>query len=196
MSMAKQLSAAGIKFLSFLDRILVNNARLNSIFLPEHEIIQVADHFSDARQHTIGPDGQPAQEIGISRDMYRRNYSVSFTADVRFTSQAQRIAESDEVLGMAGQIPYLQQNPSFVYAAVTDALRARGKQNLIPMLGPPPPPPEFPMGMAPPPMPGPPGAPGPNGEPPPEEGAPAGVPLPAGVTGGIQGPRPEVEQVA
>ena len=192
----KQLSAAGIRFISFLDQIVKNNAKLNAIFLPDDQIVQVGDHFSDVRQATMGPDGEPQRDIHIGRELYRRNYSVTFTADVRFASQTQRIAEADEVLAMAGQMPPLQGNPAFLYAAIVDALKARGKQNLIPMLGPPPPPPTMPMGMAPPPgLPGMPpemgGAPPPNGGPAPP---PADVPLPAGITGGIQGPRPEIEQ--
>ncbi len=197
----KQLSAAGTRYLQFLDRILVNNARLNSLFLPENEIIQVADRFMDVRKTTIGPDGKPSNEIRISRDMYRRSYNVTFTADVRFTSQAQRISEADEIVGMIGQIPPLQNNPAFTYAAVTESLRARGKQNLIPLLGPPPPAPTTPFGSPPPPPPGmpvpggpPPGAVGPGGGPTgPAPGAgppPPGVPLPAAAPGGIQGPRP------
>lgn len=197
----KQLSSAGIRIIGFVDNIVKNNARLNAVFMDDDEIIQVGDHFSDVRKLTTGPDGEPQREIHVGRDLYRRNYSVTFTADVRFASNAQRIAEADEVLAMAAQMPPLQQNPAFLYAAIAEALRARGKQNLIPMLGPPPPPPEFPLGMAPPPMMGPPGMPGappgpmPPGMPPgpPPNGAPAGVPLPAGVTGGIQGPRPEIE---
>ncbi len=194
----KQLSAAGIRFIAFLDQIVRNNAELNSIFLPEDQIIQVGDHYSDVRQYTMGEGGQPEGQIHVGRDLYRRNYSVTFTADVRFASQTQRITEADEVLGMAAQIPPLQGNPAFMYAAIAKALKARGQQDLIPMLGPPPPPPEMPMGMAPPPMPGlPPGMPPPPGGPPPPgagpQPPPAGVPLPAGVTGGIQGPRPEAE---
>jgi hypothetical protein len=196
----KQLSAAGIRYLQFLDRILVNNARLNAMFLPETEVVAVNDHFSDAREHVMGPDGKPAREITIGRDMYRRNYSVTFTADVRFTSQAQRISEADEVVGMVGQIPHLQNNNALVYAAVAEAFRARGKQNLIPLLGPPPPPPTTSLSMMPPPpppgamppgMPVPAGAPPPGGPPPgPAPGPPPGVPIPAVAPGGIQGPQP------
>lgn len=193
----KQLSASGIRYLQFLNRIIVNNARLNALFLPEHEIIQVGNHFAEARKATVDPmTGAPQPEIAISREMYRRNYAVTFTADVRFTSQAQRIAESDELFQMTMSAPPLMSNPALVYAVTANSFRARGQQGLIPMLGPPPPPPEFPMGMAPPPMPMGPG--GPGGAPaeaPPEEGQPAGVPLPAGITGGIQGPRPEVDGV-
>lgn len=201
----KQLSAAGIRIIAFVDQIVKNNAALNAVFMEEDEIVQVGDHFSDVRKLTLAEGGEPQREIHVGRDLYRRNYSVTFTADVRFSSQAQRVAESDEILAMAAQIPMLQQNPAFTYAAIAEALRARGKQQLIPMLGPPPPPPEMPMGMMPPPgmgLPGmgppgmPPGEPMPPGmgPPAPNGAAPAGVPLPEGMTGGIQGPRPEVEQ--
>lgn len=192
----KQLSAAGIRYLAFLDRILVNNARLNSLFLPENEIVQVADRFMDVRKDVVGPDGKPAKDISIGRDMYRRTYAITFTADVRFTSQAQRISEADEIVGMVGQLPPLQQNVAFTYAAIAEALRARGKQNLIPLLGPPPPPPTTPFGTPPgqpPGQPGPGGPPGAGGPPPgPPNGGPPppGVPLPAAAPGGIQGPQP------
>jgi hypothetical protein len=195
----KQLSASGIRYLSFLNQIIVNNARLNALFLPEHEVISVGNHFAEARKFTLDPAGRPKQEIGIGRSMYRRSYSVTFTADVRFTSQAQRIAEWDELFNMVMSAPPLQANPALIYAVTAGAFRARGVSQLIPMLGPPPPPPVMPLGMPPPMMPpglGPPpdGA-QPGGGPPPEEGQPAGVPLPAGMTGGIQGPRPEMDEV-
>ena len=198
----KQLSAAGIRFIAFMDQIVKNNAKLNAVFLPEDQVVQVGNHFADAREHTLGPEGEPQSVIHVGRDLYRRNYSVTFTADVRFASQTQRISESDEILQMVNQIPPLQSNPALLWAATADCFRARGKQNLIPMLGPQPPPPMMPMGTMPPPGMMPPGMPGagppPPGGPPPPNGAgpeppPADVPLPAGVTGGIQGPRPEVD---
>lgn len=187
---SRQLSSATIRYINAVDQVVLNNARLNSIFLPEHELISVGNNFASIRQATLGQ-----QKVAVGREMYRRSYSVTFTADVRFTSQAQRVAEAQEVVQMAASLPPLQANPAFLYESISELLRAMGKQNLIPALGPRPAPPEFPMGMAPPPMPGgPPGAAPPGGEPPPEEGQPAGVPLPPGVTGGIQGPRPEMEQ--
>jgi hypothetical protein len=195
----KQLSAAGIKYLAFLEQILKNNARLNSLFMPEEQIIQVANHFMDIRNHTIDPKtGQPQSQVRVSRELYRRSYSVTFTADVRFTSQAQRISEADEILAMAGQIPQLATNPSFMYAAVTECLRARGKNDMIHMLGPAPPAPEQ-SSFAPPPAPPgmPAGQPGPGGPPPPGEPPgpggppPDGIPRPAVAPGPIQGPIPQ-----
>ncbi len=190
----RQLTGAATRYLTYVNNIVVNNARLNSIFLPEHAIISVGNHFASIRQKTMGET-----KLAIGRDMYRRSYSVTFTADVRFTSQAQRISEAQEVVQMATQIPPLQANPAFLYESLTELLRAMGKQDLIPALGPRPMPPDVPMGTPPPMPPGmpgmPPGAAPPPGGPPPGEGEPAGVPLPPGETGSIQGPRPEIEQV-
>lgn len=144
----KQLSMAGIGYLTYLDQVVKNNAKLNSIFLPEEEIFQVGNHFQSARTGFT----KDRQQLTVSRDMYRQTRSISFTADVRFTSQAQRIAEADEVLGMATQTQQLATNNAFVYDAVAECLRARGKQDMIPSLGAKPvPPPEFGMPPAPPP---------------------------------------------
>jgi len=196
----RQLSAAGIKYLDFLTNILRNNARLNSYFLPDEQVLQVLDHV-DLPDFLLGGKPRPTtrgmREIHIGRDMYRRNYDVTFTADVRFASQAQRISEADELVAMA-EHPALQGNAAFAYQAIAKSLRARGQHDMIPTLGPPPPMPEVPMGMAPPmdvamggqamgppdtTLPG-----GPPGEPPPED-----VPTPEAAPGPIQGPQPGAE---
>jgi len=179
----KQLTATATRFLSFLDQILRYNARLNSVFMPDDEILRVGNHYMDSRVQTLGPDGQPQTDLRVGRALYRRSYKVTFTADVRFTSQAQRIAESDEVLAMANQIPHLASNPWFMYSAIKGALSARGKPDLIKQLGPAPPgqPPEFGATLAPPPPPegdpgmAPPGVEGgpPSGMAPPPPGAPS-----------------------
>lgn len=204
----KQLTAAGLNYLGFLEQIVKNNARLNSIFLPEVEVIEVGNHFADIRRTaTVDPaTGQPKAQIEISRSLYRRNYSVTFTADIRFASSAQRIAEADEVMGMAMQVPELANNPSFKYAAITECLRARGKAGMIPMMGPAPPPPGVPFGTPPAPPPGmvAPGQPPPNGPqagppqpgPPPGAVPPDGIQRPAVAPGPIQGPRPQGVPVA
>lgn len=181
----KQLTTAGIKLLSFLDQILKNDAKLNANFLPDNEIVQVNDHLSDYRKFTMedGPPDpetgapgpkQPKKQLNISREMYRRNFDVTFTADVRFTSQAQKIAEADEILAMINQVfpppapdaPIPDPMAAVRYAATADAMRARGKQDMIPLLGPMPPAPQVPIGTPPPPPPMPPGmAMGPDGPP-------------------------------
>jgi hypothetical protein len=184
----KQLSAAGIKFIAFLNQIVRNNARLNALFMPDEEIVQVGNHFADARKHTLEPPtpappdpvtgqvptdprtgqpmmlpGRPKPQITVSAEMYRRSYSTTFTADVRFASEAQRIAEADEAVGILTQVPPLQGIPALVYAVVAKAFKARGMTDLVAALGPPPPMPDLPMGT-PPPMPSDPNA---GGAPPP-----------------------------
>lgn len=209
-SASKQLSAAGINFLAFIDQILKNNARLNRIFMLEDEPLKVGNHFMEARKATLDENGKPKPEIRVGRDLYRQDYAITFTADVRFASQAQRVSEADEVLSMVTNIPQLQNDIPLVYAAVAEALRARGKTSLIPMLGPPPPAPTTTLGMPPPQpqmppggtQPGPGGPPGPNGQPPGPQGGPPrpggpppgpqqGPPRPQAAPGPIQGPRPQ-----
>lgn len=185
----KQLTTAGVKFLAFLDQVLKNDAKLLARFMDDEELVQVNDHLQDYRKFT-----REQGELRITRDMYLRNYEVSFTADVRFTSQAQKIAEADEILAMVNQVfppippgaPIPDPMAALRYAAVSQAFRARGMQDLIPLLGPPPDAPMVPMGtpmLPPPPPPGmgpppgaPPGPPGPGGPqpgPPPPAGPPS-----------------------
>lgn len=178
----RQLSQAGIMYLRFLEQILRNNAYLNSMFLADEEVIEMAElqdlptELTDGRPNRVGqPAGQGMRRITVGRDLYRRNYKVTFTADVRFISAEQRASEADQVIGMISQLPPLQQNPALLYAAVCQAFRARGLHSMIRLLGPPPPPPTQPM--APPPPPAPPGGPqgpppGPGGPPPPTPGGP------------------------
>lgn len=169
----RQLSAAGIKYLDFFSSILKANARLNSLFLPDEQVLHVLDHLDLPEMLLQGrprPTSREMRKVTIARDMYRRNYQVTFTADVRFASQAQRISEADELVALS-QHPALAGNFTFAYHAISKALRARGQHDMIPTLGPPPPMPEMPMGT-PPPMP--PGMEmmGPGGGPPPMGGGP------------------------
>jgi len=194
----RQLSKAAMKYLDYFANILKNNARLNYHFMPDEEAIQVLDHFSEIRSATLDENGMPRPVVHIGRELYRRNYKVSFTADVSFAPQAQRISEADELVAM-GQTPALAGNIPFNYHAYANALKARRKHDMLPFLGPPPPPPETPLGIPPPP---PPGMVGPDGVPmdpamggmPPEAGGPPpGVQMPAAAPGPIQGPRAEGE---
>lgn len=181
----RQLSAAGIKYLDFLDNIVRNNARLNSYYLPDEQVLLVLNHV-DLPDFLLAGKPRPIkrsmQEIHIGRDMYRRNYSVTFTADVRFASQAQRITEADELVAMS-EHPALQGNGAFAYHAIAKALRARGQHEMVPTLGPPPEMPQNPMGAPPPGM-GPPGMEGPPMEGPPQE-----------MAGGPPGEQPPPEEM-
>lgn len=144
---SKQLGTLTRKFVfEFVQPIVRNNALLNSMFLREEEIMEVTNH-------ALGM----GQQIKVSRQMYARNYAVVFRADMRFTSQTERIAESDEALKMIMMIPQLANNQALLYAAVKKSLQARGLHDFIRLMGAPPPSQES---FVPPPPPMPPGQPG------------------------------------
>lgn len=141
----KQISIAGGKYKDMLEQVVKNNAKLNAMFLPENEILQVLNHEREL------------VEIEMGRGLYERNYSVEVRADLRFSTQAQRVAEADELLVLPKQVPQLQGNIAFIYESTKRALMARGLHDMLPFLGPPPPPPVTPLGMMLPPNPGMPG---------------------------------------
>ena len=130
----KQLSVVTRKFADFVVYVLKNNARLNSMFLADEEIVNVTDRATLV-----------ASPVRVSREMYDREYRVEFKSDLRFTSQAQRISEADEVLQLALSNPMLSTNMAFIYAATRKCLEARGRQDMVQLLGPPPPPNQAPM---------------------------------------------------
>jgi hypothetical protein len=169
----KMLSVPARSVVGLLERVLKNNAYLNSVFLREEEILQIANHKMQA-----------TEKVEVGRAMYERNYMVVFRSDLKFSSTQQRISEADEVLQMPAAVPPLAMNIPFLYEATKRALQARGQDQLIAMLGPPPGPPQTPFGLPPPPPPGVPltgGPPGPPGAPPGPGGgssAPEGGPAP------------------
>jgi hypothetical protein len=170
----KQISVPARKICNVLEQVLRNNAYLNSVFLPEEEMVQLLNHLAGRYQPTV-----------IRREMYDRNYRVQIRADLRFSSQSQRIAEADELVSASapnGPIPELAANPRFRYEAIKRSLEARNRHDLAQLLGKPPDPPET---FVPPP---PPMAMGPNGQPIPV-GAPPGAP-PGGPPGPPQGGPP------
>ena len=143
-----QLGGLAQNYLEMLENVMKNNARLNAVFMEDHEIL-----------HVVDPRTLETVEIEVGRGLYREDYQIAFTADTRFTSKAQRIAEADQVLGMFGSLPpevaSMVFPPSFVYEAVVQSLKARGKHEMISYLGPRPPipeqsaavPPQAPPGM-------------------------------------------------
>ncbi len=155
---SKPISVAARHFCLLLKQILKNNARLNSIYLDDLEMATVVSKKT----------GEP-QTIRVSREMYKRNYDVVISADLRFASQAQKIAESDELMQLPGVSPPLQANLAFQYFTLVKALQARGRTDVIPYLGKPPPVPAI-FGMPSFPPVAPTNAPGaPPGAPPPEQ---------------------------
>lgn len=192
----KVLSVATGKYRDAFEEVAKKNAFLNSVYLPDEEIFEVANH---ALQDY--PDLQPSQDpmtgamlppkLKIGKAMYQRNYQVEFRCDLRFTSMAQRISEADEMVAMSmppGGHPMLVANPAFQYYAIKKALQARGANDFVRLLGPPPP-----LGMMPPPMMGapgmPPGPPGAGGPPGPPRG-PDNATAPEPPSGGAPGPEP------
>lgn len=129
-----QLGVVARNYANFFEQILKNNAKLNSIYLPDEEIVSISQQ-----------PGTGAEQLRVSRDMYRRNYQIEVRSDLKFTSMAQRIAEADEVLAMIMNNPVLMQNMSLLYQATKNCLVARGKHDMVALLGPPPPPPMAPM---------------------------------------------------
>lgn len=164
----KMLSVPTGKYADFVSQVLENNAALNAIFLEDVEFFSVNNH-----DPSLGPLGR--QNFSVGRDMYDRPYDVEISADLKFTSTAQRISEADALVQMPGAVEELAGNFAFKHAVISKSLEARNRYDLVSLLGgPPEPPPVYGMPTSPPaPPPGtvPPGAPGaPPGGPPPGEG--------------------------
>lgn len=174
----KILSVSTRKFLdSPFEQILRNNAFLNSIYLRDEEIFMVANHAlrslpkvaADPTAQVEDPSaplpgasppvapGAPAQPglvpLKVGRHMYDRNYEVEFRADLRFASQAQRVSEADEIYHMVLADPVFSMNASLRYYTFKKSMEARGKADVVQMMGAPPP-----QGMMMGPLPAPPGA--------------------------------------
>jgi len=148
----KPLSVWAGNYADFLTQILKNNAYLNWVYGDDEEIIMVNNH----RMNSV-------QELRISRDMYRRNYNVAYRSDLKFTGEAARIQEADQIVSM-GMMGPLQADIPFMYEAVKEALVARGKESMVPSLGPRPEPPSTTFGIPQPPPGAPPEAPPEGGE--------------------------------
>lgn len=140
----KQLGLMAKSFSELPKQIYQNNAWLNSLHMPVEQFFYVNDDKTGLMT-----------ELRIGRDVYDRDYNVEFVSDMKFTSEANRIAEADQLLQLFGVIPALQINTKFQYDVIVEALTARGKKNLIRALGaspmvpavygqPPPPPPGMP----------------------------------------------------
>lgn len=165
----KQMTFSARKLTEFLEQIYKNNARLNAKFLPESEVYHISDHIQQA-----------TQSLKIGRAMYEKSYKFVFVADLRFQPTPQRVAEADELLQLPKLVPPLQNNLAYLHAALKKALAARGQQDMMATIGPPPPAPQTPLGINQGPAPGaqaqPPGPPrqaGPGAAPPrPPNGAP------------------------
>lgn len=140
----KQMSVAARKLTDHVIILAKNNAKLNSKFLPEEEVVNVTD-----------PLLRQSKVITIGRKMWERDYNVEMRCDLRFTSQSQKIQEADELLGLTMKIPQLAMNPMFMFLSVKKVLESRGHLDMVQALGgpqafAPPPPPPVPPGALPP----------------------------------------------
>lgn len=143
----KQLSVSTRKFSDeVVVSVLKNNAYLNSLFLPDYELVTF--------EQSVLPEGM-ANPQPITRKLYERNYQIEIRADLQFASRAEKIQQADDKLKLVMSIPQCQQNLSLIYACVRDCLLARGARELAALLGPQPPPPQTPLGIPPPPPPAP-----------------------------------------
>jgi hypothetical protein len=153
----KQLGLTAKRLSIPLKQMYNNNALLNSIHMDELQVFYVNDHLS-----------QELQSHEVRRELYERTYRVEFTSDMKFTSEAQRIAMADSLLQLPQVIPALQSNFRFQYDVLVELLQAKGQQRLVMSLGQrPATPPLFGMPSSPPAQPGAPMGP----EVPPEQGA-------------------------
>lgn len=130
----KQLSFIGQKYCNnFLTPVLVNNAKLNSLFLPDYELKEMFDFYRLQNR-----------PIEVRREMWRRNYSVEIRADMRFSTEVQKISEADELAQLPQAFPDLAANKAFMYDLIKGVLTARKRNDLLQDLGQKPPaPPVF-----------------------------------------------------
>jgi hypothetical protein len=180
----KQMSYLAGEFGQLLVQIGKNNMLLNSLFLNDEELFPFVDPMT--KQGTMAK---------VTRKVYETTFTIELRSDLQFSSRQQRIQEADELMGILGAFPPLQQNPAFVYAAVVKALKAREMTGLIPTLGAPPQPPQQFMFTPAPPPPGPLGSTGkpsaetqPPATPPPSPAPPAQLQPPQHPQGPVPGP--------
>jgi hypothetical protein len=135
----KQLSVLTQKYAAGLSNIVKNNSRLNEVFMPEEEVFYLSDHRGSV------------EGIRAGRKMYQRGYRYTIRADMKYASDAQRVADADLLVQAATSNPYLMQNAAFNYAALKKSLEVRDLHDMVPLLGPEPPPAQaFALPMAPP----------------------------------------------
>jgi hypothetical protein len=121
----KQMSVIASNYIEILDHLVKNRARLNSQFLPESSEMTIFD--PRTRKHV---------KISVERSMFFDRFDVVFTADVRFASRAQKIAEADDTLalltrGLPPELVKLVVKPQIFAAATRQCLKARGEDDLL-----------------------------------------------------------------
>jgi hypothetical protein len=120
----KQISFITGKYARFVSNLIRNNARLNAQFMAEEEVVMV-------NNHKLGT----VQELTVGRQMYARDYRVQMTSDLRFASQAARVAEADQMFQMVVATPQLANNLPLVQTMAKEVLTARGQDAKVKFLG-------------------------------------------------------------
>jgi hypothetical protein len=115
----------------FLKQVLKNNAKLNSIFLDDHEVPTLLNHLQMNQEDDA--------LLGLGRELYAGTFDAEIVADMRFATQTQKVAEADEVTALVLQfVQAMQATPpgaqELVFQSYKAALVARGKKDLVPLL--------------------------------------------------------------
>jgi hypothetical protein len=115
----------------FVRQILLNNAFLNSYFLPNEEIFGVNDHLG-------------FHQMKITRSMYNRDYNVTFHSDMQYTTKAEKQGKADDIMGLAQMLMGLftqmgmpQVAWPFMYMAYKRVLESREAAEMLTVLPPP-----------------------------------------------------------
>jgi hypothetical protein len=120
----KQISFIAAKYARFVSNLVRNDARLNAQFMPDEEIVFV-------NNHKLGT----SRELKVGRAMYARDYRVVMSSDLRFASQAARVAEADQTFQLVTTVPQLMNNLPLVQSATRELLIARGMESMLKYLG-------------------------------------------------------------
>lgn len=150
----KQLSVLTRKLASSVENVYRNNCILNSMYLPEEELVRVTEDLADTEE-----------PMRITREIYAQKYDWKVVADLRFTPDEMKVAEANEAFQLLGSTLPIHQNPVLVWHALVKLLKAKGLTDIVRMMmamGPPKPQPMAPPGAPP----GGPGAPQPGAKPP------------------------------
>lgn len=132
----KMMSVPTGKYADGVTQVLINNATLNSLFMPEEEFFFVNNH-----DPLVGQLGW--QNFSVLREMYDRPFDVEISADLKFISNSQRIQEADSLVQLHQAVPALAGNLAFQYQTIVKSLEARNRFDLIPLLGAAPPVPQM-----------------------------------------------------
>lgn len=176
----KQLTTLARRFARFFEQIIRNNAALNAKFLSDEELFMVQD-----------PQTRQWQGLKAGKKLYDRDYAVEFSADMEFSSKAQKVGNAQSALQLIASVPNATLDAPLVQYCIRKVFEAMGMQDYLPYLGPQAPPPQTPLGQQSPPPPGTPGQPGAQQAPQPGGPVPPGQSPPPSPKGQPSPPAPK-----